>query len=67
MLRSGCNVWGAWVLVCDYLAIFFSERAEKMSWKTFKFFEYEDVKDPETNEPFDKLKARQVSCTNVFT
>ena len=29
-----------------------------MSWKTFKFFEYEDVKDPETNEPFDKLKAR---------
>lgn len=31
----------------------------KMSWKTFKFFEYEEVKDPETNEPLSKLKVRE--------
>lgn len=31
----------------------------KMSWKTFKFFEYEGVKDPETNEPLSKLKVRE--------
>lgn len=33
----------------------------KMSWKTFKFFEYEEVKDPETNEPLNKLKVSPTS------
>lgn len=31
-----------------------------MSWKTFKFFEYEEVKDPETNEPLNKLKVNSI-------
>jgi hypothetical protein len=33
-----------------------------MSWKTFKFFEYDEVKDPETNEPFNKLKDLGITC-----
>jgi len=28
-----------------------------MSWRTFKFFEFEELKDPDTNEPYDKLKV----------
>ncbi len=31
-----------------------------MSWRTFKFFELEELKDPDTNEPYDKLKVRTV-------
>ncbi len=29
-----------------------------MSWRTFKFFELEELKDPDTNQPYDKLKVR---------
>ncbi len=29
-----------------------------MSWRTFKFFEFEELKDPDTDQPFDKLKVR---------
>lgn len=29
-----------------------------MSWKSFKFFDLEEVKDPDTNQPYDKLKVR---------
>lgn len=35
-----------------------------MSWKTFKFFDYEEVKDPETNEPLNKLKVK-VNLTKI--
>ena len=28
-----------------------------MSWRTFKFFEFEELKDPDTNQSFDKLKV----------
>ncbi len=28
-----------------------------MSWKTFRFFEFDEAKDPETLEPFSKLKV----------
>lgn len=31
--------------------------AFKMSWKSFKFFDLEEVKDPDTNQPYDKLKV----------
>lgn len=29
----------------------------KMSWKSFKFFDLEEVKDPDTNQAYDKLKV----------
>ena len=29
-----------------------------MSWKSFKFFDLEEVKDPDTNQAYDKLKVR---------
>lgn len=32
-------------------------RELKMSWRTFKFFEFEELKDPDTNQSFDKLKV----------
>lgn len=39
----------------------FRERAfvpgDKMSWRTFKFFEFEELKDPDSNQAYDKLKA----------
>lgn len=28
-----------------------------MSWKSFKFFDLEEVKDPDTNQAYDKLKV----------
>ena len=28
-----------------------------MSWRVFKFFDFEELKDPDTNQPFDKLKV----------
>jgi len=28
-----------------------------MSWRTFRFFDFEELKDPDTNQPFDKLKV----------
>ena len=31
-----------------------------MSWRTFKFFEFEELKDPDTNQPYDKLKVKGV-------
>ena len=27
------------------------------SWRVFKFFDFEELKDPDTNQPFDKLKV----------
>ena len=43
-----------------------------MSWKSFKFFDLEEVKDPDTNQAYDKLKVgdkcaadrRNVICSN---
>ena len=37
-----------------------SETAEvlKMSWKTFKFFDKEVLKDPETKQPYQDLAVR---------
>ena len=32
--------------------------AFEMSWKSFKFFDLEEVKDPDTNQAYDKLKVR---------
>ncbi len=32
----------------------------KMTWRTFKFFEFEELKDPESNIPYDKLKVSSV-------
>ncbi len=29
-----------------------------MSWRTFKFFDIEELKDPDTDQPFDKLKVQ---------
>jgi len=32
-----------------------------MSWRTFKFFEQEDLKDPDTSQSFDKLQVWAVT------
>ena len=33
-----------------------------MSWKSFKFFDLEEVKDPDTNQAYDKLKVGEKPC-----
>jgi len=33
-----------------------------MSWRTFRFFDFEELKDPDTNQPFDKLKDLGITC-----
>ncbi|XP_065898178.1 vacuolar protein sorting-associated protein 11 homolog [Dysidea avara] len=33
-----------------------------MAWKSFKFFEKEVLKDPETHQPFERLKDLDVTC-----
>ena len=33
-----------------------------MSWRTFKFFESEELKDPENTNSFNLLLKRPVSC-----
>ncbi|XP_064382449.1 vacuolar protein sorting-associated protein 11 homolog [Halichondria panicea] len=35
-----------------------------MSWRTFKFFELEELKDPDTNQPYDKLKEIGITCSS---
>lgn len=37
-----------------------------MSWRTFKFFEFEELKDPDTNQPYDKLKVRHEPARLVY-
>lgn len=37
-----------------------------MSWKSFKFFDLEEVKDPDTNQPYDKLKVSQTTTRKLF-
>ena len=37
-----------------------------MSWRTFKFFEFEELKDPDTNQPYDKLKVCTVCKIYIF-
>lgn len=38
-----------------------------MSWRTFKFFEQEDLKDPDTSQSFDKLQVWPRSgCVGLF-
>ena len=32
-------------------------RSRLMAWKSFKFFEKEVLKDPETQQPFERLKV----------
>ena len=39
-----------------------------MSWKSFKFFDLEEVKDPDTNQPYDKLKVSKLArVVEAFT
>lgn len=38
-----------------------------MSWRTFKFFELEDLKDPDTNQPYDRLKVGVGSTVVVLS
>ncbi|XP_023235262.1 vacuolar protein sorting-associated protein 11 homolog [Centruroides sculpturatus] len=34
-----------------------------LQWRRFSFFDKEVVKDPETNQPFDKLKDLHITCS----
>lgn len=41
------------------------DSSRRMSWRTFKFFEFEELKDPDSHQAYDKLKVGNENSTSI--